>query len=78
MQKVAGDEGVEGNAGGDKGGGGVMGGGSAGRGGIDGVAGSTRLDKDPAGLAMEEIEASSIEKPADWLDSPNLVRGTHL
>ena len=55
-----------------------MGGGSTGRGGIDGVAGSTGLGRDLAGLAMEGIEASSVEKPADRLDSPNLVRGTHL
>ena len=55
-----------------------MGGGSAGRGGIDGVAGSTGLGRDPAGLAMEGIEAFSIEKPADRLESPDLIRGTHL
>ena len=55
-----------------------MGGGSAGRGGIDGVAGSTGLGRDLAGLAMEEIEASSVEKPADRLESPDLIRGTHL
>ena len=78
VQKVAGDEGVGGDAGGDKEGGGMMGGGSAGRGGIDGVAGSTGLDKDPVVLAMEGIEASSVEKPADRLDSSILVHGTHL
>ena len=55
-----------------------MGGGSAGRGGIDGVAGSTGLGRDPAGLAMEGIEASSIEKPVDRLEVQDLFRGTHL
>ena len=55
-----------------------MGGGSAGRGGIDGVAGLTGLGRDPAGIAMEGIEASSVEKPADRLDSSILVHGTHL
>ena len=68
-----------GDAGGDEGGGGgVMGGGSAGNGGIDEVAGSTGLGIDPAGLAMEGIEASSVEIHADRLDSPDLIRGTHL
>ena len=55
-----------------------MGGGSVGNGGIDGVAGSTGLGIDPAGLAMEEIEESSIEIPADRMDSPDLTHGTHL
>jgi len=55
-----------------------MGGGSAGRGEIDGVAGSTGLGRDLAGLAMEGIKASSIEKPVDRLESPNLIHGTHL
>ena len=55
-----------------------MGGSSAGRGGIDGVVGSTGLGKDPVGLAMEGIEASSVEKTVDRLDSPDLIRGTHL
>ena len=55
-----------------------MGGYSIGMGGIDGVAGSMGLGRYPAGLAMEEIEASSVEKPADRLESPDLIRGTHL
>ena len=55
-----------------------MGGDSAGRGGIDGVAGSTGLGRDPAGLAMVETGASSVVKPAGQLESPDLIRGTHL
>ena len=55
-----------------------MGGGSAGRGGIDGVAGSTGLGRDPTGIAMEGIEASSEENPADRLESQDLIRGTNL
>ena len=55
-----------------------MGGDSTGRGGIDGVAGSTGLGRDPAGLAMEGIEASSVEKPIEWLESPDLIHGIHL
>ena len=55
-----------------------MGGDSIGRGGIDGVAGSMGLGRDPAGLATEGIEASSVEKPADRLESQDLVCGTHL
>ena len=62
----------------EEGGGSVMGGGSAGNGGIDEVAGSTGLGIDPAGLAMEGIEASSVEIPADRLDSPDLIRRIHL
>ena len=62
----------------EAGGGGVMGGGSAGNGGIGGVAVSTGLGRDPAGLAMGETEESRFEKLVDRLDSEDLHRGTHL